>query len=83
MSTKFFYFQKINGMQSLITDTQALHYKAYQNSIEVVREELGGFQLFQPTDSLVAEEARKLTLKVVGINDRLRNSIREAIVGPN
>lgn len=74
-------FSKDKWDAILITDTQALHYKAYQNSIEVVREELGGFQLFQPTDSLVAEEARKLTLKVVGINDRLRNSIREAIVG--
>lgn len=64
----------------LIADTKALYFRAYQSSIDVVKDELGGFSVFQPTDELAASAARDLAVKVVGINDRLRSEIRNSIV---
>lgn len=69
---------KWNGV--LVTDTQMLYVTAYTNSVSVIEQELGGFVNFSATDSFVTERARKLQLNVVGINDRLRNNIRNSIV---
>jgi uncharacterized protein with gpF-like domain len=64
----------------LLNDTAAYYVAAYSASLEVVKEELGGFVTFQATDAQLIERARVLQLKVVGINERLRNNIRASIV---
>lgn len=64
----------------LMTDTEALYAKAYKNSIEVLKDEMGGFKTFIQTDVEAIEAARKLQINVVGINERLRKNIRTSIV---
>lgn len=63
----------------LLADTAGYYIKAYKQSIEVSKRELGGFINFVQSDAEAAERARKLQLKVVGINERLRDNLRDAI----
>lgn len=64
----------------LMADTEAYYIKGYKNSIAVIKSELGGFNSFAATDSDMVEAARKLQLKVVGINERIRKNIRDSLV---
>jgi HK97 family phage portal protein len=64
----------------LISDVGSFHLRAYVSSISQVKSELGGFSLFQETDQLAVDSAKKLTSNIVGINSRLRENIKQAII---
>jgi len=65
----------------LISDVGTFSLRAYTSSIVQVKTELGGFGMFVESDHLAAEAAKKLTSNIVGINSRLRENIKNAIVG--
>jgi len=49
------------------------------SSSDVMKDELGGFVRFRPTDQLASDVANKLSSKAVGINERIRNNLRDTI----
>lgn len=52
------------------------HKKAYAESLKRVEKEIGGFVQFTPGSVEVAKEVEKINKKIVGINHRLRGTLR-------
>jgi len=72
-----FNVQKWNGI--LIDDTKSLHLKTYKLSIGLVKDELGGFKLFQDTDNAAAFASSQITSKITRVNDTVRNRLRDLV----
>ncbi len=69
--------QKWNSI--LRMDVSPYYIKAYLSSSEVMRDELGGFLRFNPTDQLASDAAVRLGNKIVDINKRIRDNLKDAV----
>lgn len=64
----------------LITDTSGIHLSTYKAAIEGVKDELGGFSLFVPSDQAAANAVATITSKITRVNDTVRAALKKTMM---